>query len=177
LNWRINGIGEFVDFGDDQRSIVYSGKQALTKDRIAKLNKESIDAEKKLDLIKIEEKTIGIEERTYQENIMLNSNSGKKLFLVSHIVNDYSTEEDLRALQRDALKAGVILKYDGVFKKGVIRNLNIQLTIITETGAKLYTNYYISKSKRESFSYPIIYRVDETGKAIDFGDPDRIKYK
>jgi len=172
MRWRTNGAGEFVDFNDNSRTITYDGKKPLTIEKVDKLMAKAVKDE-----LKNAESAEGYDDKTRQEIIMLNSNSGKNLSTVSQFINNLSTEESLQDLQLVATEAGVILKYDVIFRRNSIRKLDIKMTIIDDAGDKMHSYYYISKSKRESFSYPIIWRIDESGKAVDFGDPKQIKFK
>lgn len=172
-----NGAGQFIDFNNKSRAITYDGKKPLTIEKVDKLLAQAEKNELKIDAFNNVETSEGYDVKTRKEIIMLNSNSGKKLFTVSHYINDFSTKQSFQELQLAATEAEVIMKYDVIFRRNSIRKLDIKMTIIDDAGDKMHTYYYIGKSKRESFSYPIIWRIDESGKAVDFGDPKQIKFK
>lgn len=44
------------------------------------------------------------------------------------------------------------------------------MSIINEPGERLRKQVYIARNKGESFSISVSWRVDENGKAIDFGE-------
>lgn len=107
-------------------------------------------------------------------DIMLNRVVQQNYTLINHIINSSTTEAQLNEIQQEALAAGIIFEYQVVYKKEEMKEIVIKMVIRTDDG-NLRNDVRINIKKNESFSVPLIWRLDETNKAVDFGDPNQMK--
>ncbi len=91
---------------------------------------------------------------------------------VYHVLTSETTENELREIQEEALKSGIDFYYVSKYKKDKLVHLQIQMKIVKDNGTKMDSNSFVGTKRRGSFSKPIIWRVNESGQAVDFGDPN-----
>lgn len=91
---------------------------------------------------------------------------------INHVITSTTTEAELLEIQKEALDAGVEFYFEAEFKKDKLVHVQICMKIIKDDGRKLQSNAYVATKRRGTFSKPIIWRVNDAGKAVDFGDPN-----
>jgi hypothetical protein len=91
---------------------------------------------------------------------------------VHHVVTNETNESDLQDIQREALDAGIEFFYTAQYKRGKLVSVEIRMNIVQENGKKLNYDLYSETRRGSTFSNPIIWRVNEAGQAVDFGDPN-----
>lgn len=110
------------------------------------------------------------------DSIMLNSVSKPTgITTVKRLISNLSKEEDLYEIQKAALKAGIDFQYTAQIRKGRIKSIQIKMTITDDEGFKMINNYNLTARRKEMFSFPVSWRQDESGRAIDFGNPNQVK--
>ncbi len=87
---------------------------------------------------------------------------------VSFAINSESTMADLKNIMAQAEQAGINMNYEAKVKKNRIKKLHMHLSIKRD-GKKQQSHTNIYTGKNGTFTTTIRWRVDSTGKAVDFG--------
>lgn len=96
--------------------------------------------------------------------------SDENLITKSYLISPSTTETELQAIQKEALDAGISFSFNAKFKNDKLVFVDINMVINESNGKKHKRALTIGVKRKETFSEPIIWRQDEEGKAIDFGE-------
>jgi prefoldin subunit 5 len=94
------------------------------------------------------------------------------LITINKTITQNSTKADLDVIQSLAKKAGIDYTYTAKFRNNTIKSLNIIMHLGNGAGNEITTEHAVTLKKDEELILPIIWRLDGSGKAVDFGEPE-----
>ena len=156
------------------------------KGRVVRLNnscvkKENKDSEPEVPVIESSEDMIDQnwdieqEDKEYEEHEYNSERAARDLSnlkRVSFSINQNTGEEELQAIQKAAIDAGIDFQYTARVNNGRIKHLEMYLYINTEEDGRLRNSFHIHSNKKEKFNINVIWRIDEEGVAVDFDGKD-----